>query len=380
MRREGAEPPFPPLPHPRIAAALLAWYEAGHRRLPWRETSDPYAVWVSEVMLQQTRVETVIPYYLAFLARFPDVASLAAAPEEEVLKAWEGLGYYRRARNLQAAARRIAAEGAWPRSGGELTRLPGIGRSTAGAIASIAFGLPSPILDGNVRRVWCRLAARRDPRPSDLWPLSAELVQHGDPAVINQALMELGATVCTPKDPACAQCPLRHFCAGLAAGAPASYPAPPSRKPVPVYDVSVAFLWRGERFLVTRRPDGALLGGLWELPGGKWEAGEGGEEAVRREMREELGINVRVLRAHPVVRHAYSHFAVRLHPYDCEPAQGGEPRSALPSRWILPAEISGLAFPRGTRKIFSAVLRVPDALRAAEAAAPYDSPSPKVRR
>lgn len=355
----------------KIAEKLVSWYGAGHRALPWRETTDPYAVWVSEVMLQQTRVETVIPYFHAFLARYPDVRTLAAAPLQEVLKSWEGLGYYRRARNLHAAAVRIAAAGGWPRTVQELASLPGVGRSTAGAIASIAFGLPSPILDGNVRRVWCRLTAQESPKPSALWSLSQEAVRWGPPGEVNQALMELGATLCTPKAPRCPLCPLRRACGGFASGSPASFPAPPAKKRLPLFDVSVAFLWRRGRFLVTQRPPEGLLGGLWELPGGKWEEGEDGPAALLRELKEELGIAARILGAHPVVRHAYSHFAVRLHAFDCEPAGGRPPRPGLPARWITPSQIPSLPFPRGTQKIFAAAFKTGGLSAAAEAPGNY---------
>jgi A/G-specific adenine glycosylase len=362
---------------PAIVRLLLAWYRKGHRPLPWRETADPYALWISEIMLQQTQVNTVIPYYERFLLRFPTVGALATARQEEVLKLWEGLGYYKRARQLVPVAQEVVRRGGWPRTARELSQFPGIGRSTAGAIASFAFGAREPILDGNVKRVWCRLGAFVPPEgaPGErlLWQLSAEAVRRSDPAQVNQALMELGATVCTPRTPSCPACPLARRCLALERGQTELYPqSPKARAPRRIVDVSVAIVMREGRFFVTRRPDDALLGGLWELPGGKWEADEDGEAALHRELHEELGIRVRVEAEYPVVRHAYTHFSVRLHPYLCRIVGRKNPVSDLPSRWIERREIGALAFPTGTLKVFSAVW--PPALRAAEAAPDWEAP------
>jgi A/G-specific adenine glycosylase len=346
---------------PAIVSLLSDWYERGHRPLPWRATGDPYAIWISEIMLQQTQVATVIPFFKRFMARFPDCAALASAQEEDVLKLWEGLGYYQRARRLIPAARRLAGLGRWPSEAGELAKLPGIGRSTAGAIASIAFGRPAPILDGNVKRVWARLMAY-DAVPtgkalSPLWVLSERAVAAEDPARVNQALMELGATLCIPRAPKCGSCPICAHCKGFQSGEPQRYPLRAPRRSRPLFDVSVALLWRDGRFLVTRRPSEGLLGGLWELPGGKWESGEEAEGALRRELREELGVEVEISESHTVIRHGYTHFEVRLHPFSCSAIDGREPRSELPMQWISPSEIKGLAFPKGSLKIFDSVFQ-----------------------
>lgn len=343
---------------PAAVARLLAWYRRARRPLPWRRSRDPYRVWVSEIMLQQTQVETVLPYFERFVRRFPDVSALAGAELEEVLKLWEGLGYYARARNLHRAARIVASEG-WPKSAQGLSGLAGIGRSTAGAIASIAFSEPAPVLDGNVKRVWARLAAIDHPLAgralAALWELSSRAVRCGDPGAVNQALMELGAMVCTPKRPACPRCPVRDLCLARRQGKPEAYPVRVPRRPKKRLNVSVAILWSGRRFLVQRRPEGGLLGGLWELPGGKWEQGESGEAALRRELREELGLSVRILAAHPPIRHAYTHFEVTLHPFECRAA--GRPPRPLKGllRWIRRGEIPSLPFPAGTHKVFRAV-------------------------
>ncbi len=378
MKRKAGDP-LPPTAAVRGAEAfpwkeaiggLLAWYGESARDLPWRRDRDPYRVWISEVMLQQTRVSTAGPYFERFLERFPTLDHLAEAGSDEVLKAWEGLGYYARARRLPEAARAIRARGGFPLDASALLSLPGFGPYTAGAVASIAFGLPEPVLDGNVRRVWCRLFALGEPHgPSlrrKLWGLSRLAVRAGPPGEVNQALMELGATVCTPRRPACSACPLRRECAAAREGRPEFYPAWRARKVLPERTVAVALLWRADRFLVAKRRPEGLLGGLWELPGGKVEPGESPEEAVVREVREELGADCRVHTDLPVVRHAYSHFKVVLHPFDCRLVRGAsEPRCERPLRWILPEERGLLAFPAATNRIFARRFAEPT-LRAAE--------------
>lgn len=255
------------------AEALLAWYDAERRDLPWRRTRDPWAIWVSEVMLQQTRVETVVPYFERFLARFPDPGALAAAPVEAALALWSGLGYYRRCRQLHAAARAVAAAGGGiPRRAAELERLPGVGPYTAAAVASIAFGERAPVLDGNVARVVARLRAETDDpaRAAARRRLLAgaeALLSAARPGDSNQALMELGATLCTPRAPACPRCPLVGGCRATAAGRPETYPRP-RRRAAPVREQQVAaVVERAGRILLVRRgPDESQLAGLWELP------------------------------------------------------------------------------------------------------------------
>ena len=254
-------------------AALIAWYRAARRDLPWRRTRDPYAIWVSEVMLQQTRVETVVPYWSRFLAALPTVHALAEAPLDRVLELWSGLGYYRRARLLHRGAREVAEKwsGALPRDAASLASIAGIGRYTAGAIASIAFGEHAPIVDGNVARVLSRLDAREEDPASPvgkrvLWARAEELARGEDPGDLNQALMELGATVCTPKNPACGACPLAGGCLARARGLQGDLPrvakkTPPKRVRLRCLVVE----HRGALLLAKRRVD-ALYGGLWEPP------------------------------------------------------------------------------------------------------------------
>lgn len=247
-----------------LQRALLAWYRRNRRDLPWRKDVSPYRTWVSEIMLQQTTVAAVLPYYERFLARFPDAAALADAPEEEVLKHWAGLGYYSRARNLHAAAKRIKAEG-FPTTYEGVLDLPGVGRYTAGAICSIALGLPAPLVDGNVSRVFSRLFMENDVKAH--WRLAAELVDPAAPGDWNQALMELGATVCAPAAPRCEACPLTAFCAARKAGRVSEFPAPAKRKAF--VELAWTLLWiekDGKALLWKRGADERFLKNHWSLP------------------------------------------------------------------------------------------------------------------
>jgi len=262
------------LPKPgSVAAALSKWFGVAQRDLPWRRTRDPYAIWVSEVMLQQTRVDTVQRYWDAFLVRFPTVERLAAAPESDVLEAWSGLGYYRRARLLHKGAKYVVQtlDGKLPHEPKGLLAVPGIGKYTAGALTTIAFDQPAALVDGNVARVLSRIDAVVDPAEQPAaanrhWPRVAAIVAAGQPRVIAQALMELGATVCTPRSPRCGECPLRRQCRARANDLVATIPAPKKRAPSPEQDLwALAITWRGKLGLVQRPPEG-LLAGLWCLP------------------------------------------------------------------------------------------------------------------
>jgi len=345
----------------RAAAAarnVARWYLESGRDLPWRKTADPYRIWVSEIMLQQTRVETALKYYGPFLERFPSLEALASSSMEEVLKAWEGLGYYGRARNLHRGARYLAGLPGWPRDVEGLLRVPGVGPSTAGAVASFAFGLMAPILDGNVRRIWCRLFAIRCSEGRDalalLWSLSERAVAKAPPAQVNQGMMDLGALLCLPRDPCCAECPVRRLCEARRRGVPEEYPEQRQKRPVPTQRGAVGFLWRRNRFLIARRKPEGLLGGLWELPGGKIERGEKPDAAVVREFQEELGLAVRVTNHLGEVRHAYTHFRVRLSVFRC--VDEGRPRKPLsdhPLRWIGRRGIDAFPFPGATHKAFA---------------------------
>ena len=347
-----------------FAPDLLAWYDRAAADLPWRRSGDPYRIWLSEIMLQQTQVETVIPYYERFLAAFPTVEALAAAPLAAVLKLWEGLGYYSRARRLHRAARIIVGDlgGRFPTTADALRQLPGVGPYTAGAVASIAFGQRAPVLDGNVIRVFARLtdldADVGQPQVrADLWALAARWLPAERPGDYNQALMELGRTVCRPRAPLCAACPLRAHCRAYAAGTQASRPVKARRAPIPHYDVAAGLIWdESGRLLIAQRPLDGLLGGLWEFPGGKREPGETLEDCLRRELREELAIEVEVGELFTVVRHAFTHFRITLHAFSCRYLAG--PPQAIGARawaWAAPEHLDAYTFGRADRDVIAAL-------------------------
>ncbi len=327
-----------------ISERLLAWYGRAGRDLPWRQTRDPYRIWLSEIMLQQTGVITVIPYYQRFLTRFPDVASLATANIDDVIALWAGLGYYSRARNLYAAAGRVVAEhgGSFPADLSSLIALPGIGRSTAGAILSFAFDRKAPILDGNVRRVLARLYALQvDPRlpaaEKQLWAWAEALTPAARPHDYGQAIMDLGATLCTPRHPACDRCPLAELCRARAAGRQEELPVRRAKKKVPIV-VQVALLVECQgRFLVRKRPFEGMLGGLWEFPGGALMSNESPAQAAARLL---AGLGGEALQPAGGVAHAYSHFRLDLHLFrtTADPlphvAEGEE------NRWLTATELA----------------------------------------
>lgn len=348
-----------------IAAPLLAWFDQHGRRLPWRGSQDPYIVLVSEVMLQQTRVETVIPYFAQWLQRFPTLASLAEAPLQDVLAAWEGLGYYSRARNLQQAAQMIMTElnGQIPADLPALRRLPGVGRYTAGAVASIAFGMPAPTLDGNIRRVLSRVFdvsedARSPAGERQLWALAAGQLPAERPGDYNQALMDLGATICIPQTPHCPDCPLAALCQAQLLGIQTERPVLARRPVSPHITVTAAIIERDGRVLITQRPPHGLLGGMWEFPGGKQQAGETLPECLQREIREELDVRVEVGTPAGVYRHAYTHFRLTLHAFFCR-LPSGEPRAleVADLRWVSPAELAAYPMGKVDRQIALSLLR-----------------------
>lgn len=343
---------------PALRARLLAWYDAHRRELPWRTPAgaepDPYRVWLSEVMLQQTRVETVKPYFRRWLERFPDLRALADAPLDEVLKQWEGLGYYSRARNFHRAVREVAERfgGEVPAEPGAFRALPGVGRYTAGAVMSIAFGRAEPLVDGNVRRVFARWTDDPEPSEAGLWELAEALVPGERPGDLNQAVMELGATVCVPRTPRCGECPVREHCAAYAAGTQNERPAPKRAKPVPHEDTATAVVESGGRFLLVRRPVDARLGGMWAFPAAVRRWGESVGAAAERAVREGLGVEVRAGKSVGRVEHGFTHVRVTYHAVRCEPV-GGEPRPIGYDAWswATAEEMEGYALPVAQRKI-----------------------------
>lgn len=333
---------------------LLGWYDRNARSLPWRDPVTPYRTWASEIMLQQTRVDTVIPYFLRWMERFPTVEALAQASEQEVLQMWEGLGYYSRARNLHKAAQTVqnAYGGQLPHTAEGLQKLPGIGKYTAGAISSIAFGEVQIALDGNLKRVIARTDAIALPVQSkeaeqEIRRILERRIDHYRPGDFNQALMDLGATVCLPANPLCSVCPLNSVCAAYAQGKQNEYPQMVKKPAVPHYNVAAAVIWRAGRVLIVQRPADKLLGSLWEFPGGKQEAGETLQECLVREIREELGAEVSVGDAVGRYKHAYTHFKVTLTAFHCTLTGDGEPQpiEAQDLRWVLVCELAD--FPMG---------------------------------
>jgi A/G-specific adenine glycosylase len=351
---------FDPQREDEFVGRLLEWFAAHARDLPWRRDRTPYRVWVSEVMLQQTQVTTVESYYERFLDRFPTVEALADASLEEVLKVWEGLGYYARARHLHEAARQLVSAngGHLPTCFDELKALPGVGVYTAGAVASIAFGQRVPAVDGNARRVLCRVFGiwrdvTRSATKRELERLAAELLPDEEARSFNEALIELGATICTPRGPSCDRCPVADLCWASREGEQEALPVRPARRRVPHYDVAAAVTVRDDgAVLVAQRHTDAMLGGLWEFPGGKCEDGESLPECLAREMREELGVEVEVGEPLMVVPHAYTHFRITLHAFWCR-LRGGEPRclDCAAFRWVDPQDLDELPMSRVDRKV-----------------------------
>jgi A/G-specific adenine glycosylase len=314
------------------SARLLQWYQTNARHLPWRDKTDPYSVWVSEIMLQQTRVETVIDYFRRWMERFPNLQVLASADRQEVLVLWEGLGYYRRAHNLHQAAKILVEQygGRMPTSPDELRQLPGIGKYTAAAIAAIAYGQDVIALDGNLRRVIARLIDLEvDPRSSKgeslLRSWAEGALPQGKASEFNQALMDLGATICIPKSPRCQDCPLQTDCLAYANGTQAERPLKAPRKKTPHYTIAAAVIQDQDKVLLGLRPETDLLGGLWEFPGGKVEEGETLLQALKREIEEELAVAVKPGEEIGVYPHAYTHFRITLHAFETN-LQSGEPQ------------------------------------------------------
>lgn len=314
---------------------LLEWYDRNARDLPWRFEQSPYRTWISEIMLQQTQVETVIPFYERWMAKFPNVEELAGASEQEVLTLWEGLGYYSRARNLHKAAKLIVQnyQGWLPENPEELQKLPGIGSYSAAAIASIAFGRDTAAVDGNFRRVFSRVFNLTEPLRSPeserkIWELAEANLPSGRAGVYNQALMDLGATICTPRSPGCERCPVAEVCQARLLGVVGDRPVVKPARKIPTLTVTAALIHQEERVLLAKRPAGGLLGGLWEFPGGTMEETDPDLAAcLKREIQEELGADIRVGDPFGAYRHAYTHFKIELHAFCCTLMDGQVPQA-----------------------------------------------------
>lgn len=345
---------------------LLEWFTAHARALPWRIEDahgkrDPYHVWLSEVMLQQTRVDQALPYFERFTEAFPTLPDLANADLDEVLLEWEGLGYYSRARNLHRAVREVMADygGTIPADEKAFRALPGVGPYTTAAVLSLAYEQPLAVLDGNVIRVLTRVFgiaedAGKARTRARLTNLGNALIPEKSPGMFNEAVMELGATVCKPRNPDCPSCPLSPECVAYRTNRVHDFPVTRKKVPVPHLDIAVGVLINPRlEILIQQRPEDGMLGGLWEFPGGKVESGESPADACIRELQEELGLDVEVDFPLKPVKHAYSHFKITLHAFLIFTDDAVQPHhyADLPVRWISLDDLDSVAFPRANRKV-----------------------------
>jgi A/G-specific adenine glycosylase len=337
---------------------LLQWFRKQGRDLPWRRTRNPYRIWISEIMLQQTQVDTVIPYYQRFLKAFPTVEVLAKADLSRVLKIWEGLGYYSRARHLHQAAKRIVGQfnGKIPHRLNDLLSLPGIGRYTAGAILSIAHNKEAPILDGNVKRVLSRVYAVSTPlrdlnTENFLWTLSESLIPKGHAGSFNEALMDLGATVCTPKKPSCPLCPLRNLCRAKAIGNPERYPTRIKRRKIPHVNGVSAVIVRNGKVLLHQRPPKGFSGGLWEFPNWRVQGEKSRSRRLLKGIKEERNLSVAVKDRIGIFEQTYSHFKLTLHVYHCQALEGEGS-----GRWVRIRDLHRFPMSRIHRRISQTIL------------------------
>lgn len=355
----------------KLRRRLRAWYRKHARDLPWRRTTDPYAIWVSEIMLQQTTVAAVIPYFHRFLVQFPNVRALAAAKEQQVLRLWEGLGYYRRARQLHAAARVIVDQhqGEFPSTPAAILALPGIGRYTAGAISSFAYNLPQPIVEANTARLYARLMALKLPLANPaaqkaLWQLAAELVPARNPAEFNQALMELGATVCTPRDPDCRHCPLSTLCETQRRGWQAKIPAPAVKPRIEEVQETAIAVCANQHWLLVQRGAEERWAGMWDFPrvlvaNQPTGAARGNDPqaalahaAIRDELQDRFQLEVAAIDNFTTIRHAVTRFRITLR---CLRAEAQRTSLAHPARWLTPARIQEIPLTTPARRIAAAL-------------------------
>ena len=342
---------------------LINWYLANHRDLPWRKTTNPYHIWVSEVMLQQTQVATVLPYYRRFLKRFPSLEGLARADLQDVLKVWEGLGYYARARNLHRAAGFILNHhrGIIPDGWEDFRKLPGVGDYIAAAVLSIAFEKPYAVVDGNVKRVLARLLLEETPVNKStsikIFKEAADrLLTPRDPGTFNQALMELGAMVCKPQQPLCSVCPIQGLCLAYETGRVDEYPKKLKKSPTPQFNIAVGVVFKNSSVLITRRKPDGLLGGLWEFPGGKIQKDEEAKDACIREIKEETNLSVGVDSHLDRIKHAYTHFKIIMDVFCCSYLSGKvKLNGPVDHRWIKPEKLDDYPFPKANHKFFPAL-------------------------
>ena len=347
----------------RISSDLLPWFEQNQRPMPWRKNRTAYRVWISELMLQQTRVNQVIPYYLRFMEKFPSIKILALSDLQDVLKLWEGLGYYSRARNLHKAAKTICEKfgGIFPEDPDLINQLPGIGPYTTAAIASLAFNKDLAVVDGNVIRVLSRLLAidsdvSKSSTKKELQIIADNLLVKGKAGKFNESMMELGATICMPKNPNCKECPVIDNCMGYKIGDPSSFPVKKKKAKIPHIIVGAAVVSDGNKVLISQRRENQMLGGLWEFPGGKKENNESIKECIARELLEELGIIIEIQEKIITVNHAYSHFTMEMHTYWAK-IKSGEPKAidCKTFKWVKLDKIRSMPFPKADIKVLDVI-------------------------
>lgn len=344
-----------------LAKRLIRWFQQHQRDLPWRREVSPYRVWISEIMLQQTQIDRVCLYFQRWMDRFPTVQAVAEADQDSLLKAWEGLGYYTRVKNIQKTARSLMQthQGRLPDSHAELLKLPGIGEYTAGAIMSLAFQAPYPAVDGNVERVFARLFDLPGPvkSPENRAFIRKEIqgmMPENQARDFNQALMELGALICRPHNPECARCPCPPSCRSLRKGTVHERPVRTKPAPAKPLQVAAGVLLHQGRIFIQKRPATGLMASLWEFPGGKIKEGETPQDALMREFQEELALSVAVGGSIMVIRHGYTTFKVTLHTFWCHlspPDQSPVLCFAVDSRWVLPGDIQKYPFPSADKKL-----------------------------
>lgn len=346
---------------------LRTWYQTHHRKLPWRESTNPYHIWISEIMLQQTQVKTVIPYFLNFIDRFPTLQDLADSDLEMVLKMWEGLGYYARARNFHKAVNIIAKDlnGTIPVELHQFKKLPGVGDYIGAAVQSIAFDLPFAVVDGNVKRVLARLYCIKHPanKPSShkyFKDYADGLLDKINPGIFNQAMMELGALICTPRNPQCKNCPVSEFCKAFLSDKVGGYPMRVKTKKVPFYHIATGIVRKNGKLLITRRKLDGLLGGLWEFPGGKLKNHENAPTACIREILEETGITGEIESHLTTIHHAYTHFKIQMDIFYCHYISGRiHLNGPIDFRWIRLKDIDNFAFPKANLKFIPMIEEEP---------------------
>ena len=339
---------------------LLLWFSKSSVLYPWRGELDPYKVWLSEIMLQQTQAQTVIPYYNNWVKRFPSINTVAHADLVDILKLWEGLGYYARARNFYKASKIVVS-----RHSGEIPRndqfilLPGVGNYIDAAVRSICFDLPLPVLDANVKRVVSRLLQLPMLSSKDMAAATDFLKQKISrrfPGNFNQSLMDLGRFVCKPSNPICKQCPISQGCLSYKHQTINLYPKKRQRKIKPTFELAVAVIWKNDKFLVSKRKEDAMLGGLWEFPGGKIEKNEPRVDCLKREIKEELGVSINPYQHVKSIKHSYSHFSILMHAFHCNLVSGNpQPIGCEQFKWIKKGQLSSLPFPKANHKIFDSI-------------------------